>query len=374
MSKPAMPFLKIGDKLVNIANTLFSASLFLLCLCANPVNAALQGHLETATCDAVKGWAWDNGNPSSRIQLDIYSGKVKLTTLTAKLSRTDLKNAGKGDGLYGFAYVPPKTIRNAATHKISVRYKGTANELTGSPITTALPCYGKLNDTGLQKCGTGSGNNFACPLTDYPRQDAEYGRDRLASSKKLLKVGNGSAGFDYTKVANNGSALAENAALGNAAKAWACTRDNVSGLLWEVKTKDGGLRDVYNTYSWYNPNPATNGGFTGFQNNGNCTGGIACDTLSYVNAINAKKLCGKTNWRLPTVEELLSLTDYSRTKTINPTYFPNTEPYWYVTSTIGPVDSGKAKKGLWGVFSTSGYVNDDIADPYGLKIRLVSGN
>ncbi|WP_019866484.1 Lcl C-terminal domain-containing protein [Methylovulum miyakonense] len=370
MTKTEMPHPTGGD--IPTKN-IFIALLFPLLLAVSTVHAALESKLETATCDAIKGWAWNSASPSSRIQVDIYDGTAKLTTLTAQLLRTDLKNAGKGDGQYGFAYVPPTSIRNALTHKLSVRYKGTATELTGSPINTALPCYGKVNDTGWQKCSTNTGNGLNCPLTDYPRQDGEYGRDKLASSGQLLKIGKGSAGFDYTKIANNGSVLAETAALGKASTAWACTRDNLNGLLWEVKTTDGGIRDVLNTYSWYNPNSATNGGFVGYQDNGDCTGSIACDTLNYIKAVNASKLCGKTDWRLPTVEELLSLTDYSRNPTINPVYFPNTKPYWYVSSTIGPVDSGKPKKGLWGVYSTSGYVNDDIADPYGLRIRLVSG-
>ena len=64
----------------------------------------------------------------------------------------------------------------------------------------------------------------------------------------------------YSKIANDGSLLADAAVLGTGAKDWACTRDNATGLVWEVKTDDGGLRDKDNTYSWYDPNPATNGG------------------------------------------------------------------------------------------------------------------
>lgn len=365
-----MPATKISPSLLTL--------LLPLLLVAQPVHAIMESKLETVTCDAVKGWAWNSASPSTRVKVDIYDVTATKTTLlatvTAQTLRNDLLAAGKGDGKYGFTYVLPPSVRNALTHKISARYKGTVFELTGSPITTTLPCYGKLNDTGWQKCSTNTGNGLACPLTDYPRQDADYGRDKAASSGQLLKIGAGSAGFDYTKIANDGTALAPTVALGSGAKAWACTQDNLTGLLWEVKTTDGGLRDADNTHSWYNPNAATNGGFVGIQDNGNCTGGIACDTLSYVQAVNASKLCGKSDWRLPRVEELISLSDYTRAPAINPVYFPNTPPYWYVSSTIGPVDSGKARKGLWGIYPTTGFVADDLADLDGKKIRLVRGN
>jgi hypothetical protein len=47
----------------------------------------------------------------------------------------------------------------------------------------------------------------------------------------------------YTKIANNGANLPDSALLGTGPTDWACTRDNRSGLLWEVKTADSGLRD-----------------------------------------------------------------------------------------------------------------------------------
>jgi len=366
----------VEHKLKRLTTNKETVVITLMLLVTQPLQAAVESKLETASCDGIIGWAWNKTSPASRIQVDIYDVTTTktslLTTLTAQLLRTDLLAAGKGDGQYGFTFVPPVSLRDALTHKFSVRLKGTTTELTGSPIITALPCYGRLNDTGWQKCSTNTGNGFACPLTDYPRQDSEYGRDVLASKGQLLKIGQGTAGFDYTKVANDGTDLPATTALGATTKAWACTRDNLTGLLWEVKTADGGLRDVYNTYSWYNPNSTTNGGFAGYQDNGNCSGGIACDTDSYVKAVNANKLCGKTDWRMPTVEEMLSIFDYTRSPiAINPTYFPNTQSYWFFTSTVAP---GLFIHNWWGVY-TDGQVNSafGVGYPYGGRVRLVRG-
>jgi hypothetical protein len=133
----------------------------------------------------------------------------------------------------------------------------------------------------------------------------------------------------YSKIANDGSLLTSATTVGTGAKDWACSRDNVTGLMWEVKTDDNGLRDKDNSYSWYNPDAATNGGFAGYQSNGDggmgvCTGGILCNTNAYKQALNTQKLCGYSDWRLPTVTELLSLVDTTFSPTINASYFPNT--------------------------------------------------
>ena len=76
---------------------------------------------------------------------------------------------------------------------------------------------------------------------------ATHGRDALARAGQLQKVGGGEAGFDFTKLDANGNALPASAT------SWDCVRDNVTGLIWEVKTTSG-LRSWSNTYTWYDPN------------------------------------------------------------------------------------------------------------------------
>ena len=55
----------------------------------------------------------------------------------------------------------------------------------------------------------------------------------------------------YTKIANNGLRLPDSATLGTNPTDWACTKDNNTGLVWEVKTTDGGLRDMNYYYANY---------------------------------------------------------------------------------------------------------------------------
>jgi len=187
---------------------------------------------------------------------------------------------------------------------------------------------GKLNDTGITTCANNSSNNLACPVTGFEGQDAEYGRDAQAAAGTLTKVGAGKSGFDFTKLDANGNALPASATE------WVCVKDNHTGLVWEVKTTDGGLRDKNNTYTWYNSNTSTNGGNAGIENGGSCPDTGNCDTEKYVASVNAlnqgQGLCGADDWRMPSREELRSIVDYgSYNPVINTNYFINTQSHWY---------------------------------------------
>jgi hypothetical protein len=139
-------------------------------------------------------------------------------------------------------------------------------------------------------------------------------------------------------------------------------------LIWEIKTDDGGLRDKDNSYSWYDLNPATNMDYAGAANGGICTGSIPCDTDAYVLAVNAKKLCGHNDWRLPNVSELSTLLNRVQIPTINLVYFPNTvsKKYW---SSSTYTNNGYA----WVMDLASGSSNYSMKSFSNNSIRLVRG-
>lgn len=178
---------------------------------------------------------------------------------------------------------------------------------------------GLLNDTGITDCfGMGAGG-FPCPQSSFTLQDGDVGRDDTHDDDA-----DGHAGFSFTKLDASGNDLAA------VATSWQCVRDEVTGLIWEVKTDDSGLQDKDHTYTWYLPDPAPNGGDPGVADGGSCSGSD-CDTYHYVNAVNQQILCGASDWRLPTVFELQGIVDYS---TLDPAidsgYFPYTisSAYW----------------------------------------------
>jgi hypothetical protein len=178
----------------------------------------------------------------------------------------------------------------------------------------------KLNDTGITFCVSDS---FVFTIHDscltpvkgwFANQDGEIGRDALAVKGTLTKLGNGDAGFDFTKISVAGLKLNANATQ------WSCVLDNHTGLMWEVKTDDGGVHDKDNLYTWYNPDNSVNGGFVGYTNNEK-------NTFTFVQNVNSQGLCGYADWRLATVAELqgiISYHHYNEPQTaIDLNYFPN---------------------------------------------------
>ncbi|MCU7835198.1 MAG: DUF1566 domain-containing protein [gamma proteobacterium symbiont of Taylorina sp.] len=202
--------------------------------------------------------------------------------------------------------------------------------IQGAGCVYAMP----LNDTGITQCANATENNLTCPQAGFPGQDAEYGRDVTHNDDS-----DGHAGFSYTKIDSNGNDLDASAA------SWSCVRDNVTGLVWEVKTDDGGLRDKDWTYSWYNADTSTNGGNAGTANGGGCFDTVNCDTEKYVQQMNAQGLCGATDWRLPLRKELITLPLLDRIDpAIDMDYFPNTmsSTYWTASSYAQSPDNVRA--------------------------------
>ncbi len=116
----------------------------------------------------------------------------------------------------------------------------------------------------------------------------------------------------YTKLDENGNDLADSAT------SWAMVRDNVTGLIWEVKTDDGSIHDKDNTYIWYNA-----------QN-------------VFIAALNNTEFGGHSDWRIPTIAELTCIVDYARYRpAINTAYFPNTASYYW-SSTTSAYSTGNA--------------------------------
>lgn len=231
---------------------------------------------------------------------------------------------------------------------------------------------GGLNDTGIDWCANDNTNNLDCPVADFEGQDGEFGRDAKARAGTLTKIGGGAAGFDYSKLGADGKELAIQNVVWDAngteaaGSKWSCVRDNVTGLIWEVKTTDGGHRDMNHTYTWYNPDVNTNGGDTGIQNGGQCKGSD-CDTHAFVQAVNSQGLCGARDWRMPTRQQLMSIVNNGQMKpAIDTAYFPNTPSNLFWSSSPDSYGTIYA----WNVGFDLGYVNY-FNKSYGMRVRLV---
>ncbi|MEC9335262.1 MAG: DUF1566 domain-containing protein [Pseudomonadota bacterium] len=233
------------------------------------------------------------------------------------------------------------------------------------PMPTPL-----LNDTGFLQQATNNALTEA-QQNDFPGQDGQRGADIIEQNGLIEKAGRGKAGFDFTRLNANGDEQDASA------DTWSCVRDNVTGLVWEVKTDDGAFQDKDYTYSWYSEE--VNGGFEGDQTGANATCLLtSCNTSAYVQAVNAQGLCGFYDWRLPNHHELFSLMHLGIADdvAIDEDYFPNTgavstEPLWYWTSvpSADGVNSDDAQN-AWALDFDSG-VDNFLNKSSAARVRLV---
>lgn len=237
--------------------------------------------------------------------------------------------------------------------------------LVAAGLLAAAAHAGPLNDTGIDVCrdhATGADTPVSASTTCTPAQgaqDARYGRDAAAVKGQLPRVGasagtvNGNPnGFDYTKISNSGAALPASAALGSGPNDWACTYDNNTGLMWEVKTAGtpaNELRHMNHTYTWYFS--ANTYGGAGTASGGSCKDSGRCNTEKFAQDVNAAGLCGHADWRVPTQPELVNLADRGRSNpSIDPAFFPNTPAWYFWSGSPLAGDPGSA----WGVHFDNG--------------------
>ncbi len=246
----------------------------------------------------------------------------------------------------------------------------------GSKVTAKAT--GKLNDTSIKFTGKNDTENHPhCSTVDlgFVKQDCELGRD----ADSIIGFhnpndGDGDSGFSFLKVSSTGAPLVASETD------WSCVKDNVTGLMWEVKTDDNGLHDKDDTYNWYNTDTKANGGATGPENDDGaiCSGynvsnsATFCNTQAFVARVNAAGLCGYNDWRMPTVTELQSIVSYQTIDYINPTidesFFPNTQLWFFWSASPGAGGSSDA----WGVGFVSG-VTAFSSRSGGRAVRLVRG-
>jgi parallel beta-helix repeat protein len=178
---------------------------------------------------------------------------------------------------------------------------------------------GRIPDTGLTKCYDNE-KEIPCPNPgeDFYGQDANYNINPQSFSKLDAQANE----------------------LPYSATEWTMVRDNVTGLIWEVKTDDGSIHDKDNKYTWYDSNPETNGGYTG-------TNGDGTDTEDFIKSLNESNYGGFSDWRLPSLKELVTIVHNGEINpATNKSYFPKIRSEFYWSSTSRVLNTGYA----WGVY------------------------
>jgi len=195
-----------------------------------------------------------------------------------------------------------------------------------STMAWAVDC--PIPDTGQTKC-YGNAIEITCPWWSW---QPFYGQDAQYSCNPQ----------SYTKLDANGNDLPESAAE------WFMVRDNVTELIWEVKTDDSSIHDRDDTYNWQDGQDV------------------------FISALNSANFGGYNDWRMPTVKELSAIVETTTpglSPSINTDYFPNIQTSdWYGSST----SHARRTDDAWSVRFWVGFVNshDKSTDYY---VRAVRG-
>jgi hypothetical protein len=256
------------------------------------------------------------------------------------------------------------SLNPAATYTLTVNSSGAA----GVAITASAPAYAGTTNYSVSGIAAGTPITLTAPASTGSTTFSNWsGCDSTSSvvnctvtmsaAKTVTATFVSTPASRYTKVANNGADLEASAVLGSGPTQWACTRDNTTDLVWDVKTTDGGLRDM-------------NWGYTNYDSNYGTQSQIdaASNSIGFANAVNSSNLCGSAGWRMPSKDELFGLVNSSYTPTIDPTFFPNTpgSNFWSGSPVAG------YSYGAWNVYFGYGFVYGS-GRSYDGSVRLVRG-
>ncbi|WP_185731360.1 putative Ig domain-containing protein [Larkinella rosea] len=83
----------------------------------------------TLSCGSFTGWAWERANGNAVVSVEFFDGPsidagTLIGTVAANIFRQDLLNAGKGNGVHGYDFPVPESIKDGQNHIIWGRVVG----------------------------------------------------------------------------------------------------------------------------------------------------------------------------------------------------------------------------------------------------------
>jgi tRNA (mo5U34)-methyltransferase len=100
----------------------------------------VEGFVDDVDAEKVVGWAWAPSHPERRLGLTIRVDDGVVGRIAASLYRSDVHEAGKGDGGHGFCFKFNNGERPEPGSIVSVTVGDDGPPLTGSPRTLPTPC------------------------------------------------------------------------------------------------------------------------------------------------------------------------------------------------------------------------------------------
>jgi hypothetical protein len=253
----------------------------------------------------------------------VISHSLSITPSTLNLLADQTRNCNVSDGT-GSSYSATSSNTAVATVAVNDGILYVTGVADGSATVTVYDSggdsgtvsvsvgatvFGRIPDTGQTTCYNNS-EKMTCPQPG----EAFFGQDACYTINAP----------SYTKLDVSGNALPDSAT------SWTTVRDNVTGLIWEVKTDDGSIHDRDNQYTWQEAKDV------------------------FVSSLNSERFGGFSDWRVPTIKELTYLMDYGTyTPAINTDFFHYTGSSLYWSST--PYADDVSASYAWSIFSEYGY-------------------
>lgn len=149
----------------------------------------------------------------------------------------------------------------------------------------------------------------------------------------------------YTKLGVGGVELPDGADHIDNGGPWLMTRDNVTGLIWEIKQDKDDLPD------YENPSDADNAYAWTDASDG------------FIAGLNDANFGGSGDWRLPTVKELTTLVNSGLSPAIDASWFPNIMDFYWTRT-----EYHSNPAGAWGVGIYVAYALKDV-ELYAMAVR-----
>jgi hypothetical protein len=168
------------------------------------IATTFDGALRNASSNGISGWAWDEAAPEKRLDVELLEGEALIAVVRADLDREFLKDAGKGDGKYGFHLPLPASLKDGKPHAITARIAQNQQELTGSPKTVLVPSregrLGGITNSWIFGWAWDANSPETAAEVEFLADGVPIGRAKADGYRENLKragIGDGKHGFVF---------------------------------------------------------------------------------------------------------------------------------------------------------------------------------
>ena len=136
------------------------------CTTGTPVTPPTNyvGYLDHAGCDTLAGWAADWNRPNTPLNVSFYDNGSLFSTVFANSSRPDVATYLGDNGLHGFSFATPSSLRDGSTHVLNAMFESSSSNLAASPVS--LTCRNRLDHASFT-FPSGAAHSFYLDMSQH---------------------------------------------------------------------------------------------------------------------------------------------------------------------------------------------------------------